>query len=166
MALPRRARTIRGDGERGAITAEAFTPESDLRSRWRVRTFLSLPARVVAVLEGEIGQRIWLAGMNGGVVRGEFAGEDGVRPHVEDDVVQSDQQDVFILAGFEQRNTQQGKAAKVKRPRCFLGCEREQFGFTIRGWQVSEIGEADVDLTLRMDLLDGIAFAFTKGRPP
>ena len=166
LTLPRRARTIPGNRQGRSLAAEPPAPKREMRSHRRVFALPVLPLRIVAVLDGEFGQRIRLAGLNGGVERGEFAREDGARPGIADDVVQIDQQDVLIPAECEERNTDQGKAAQVKRSCAFLGCQRAKFCFTLRRRQVREVRDVNLQPALRVNFLDGISIEFAKRRPP
>src|SRR2546430_17619462 len=81
---------------------------------------LTLPARVMAVLNRQRGKRRRAVRAAGHVQRHRFPCEHTVRPAVGDDVMQHEREDMFVLAHAEQTDAPQRPHAQIEWTSYFL----------------------------------------------
>src|SRR5690242_438359 len=78
--------------------------------------------RIVGILDGQLWQRNWFPCRVSTIERGKFAEEDIHRPAIKNNVVDRQYEYMGFLIESEQRSTQEGTPAQVKRgPGLFAG---------------------------------------------
>ena len=126
----RRARTIRGQGQRRMIFPKLAAPVSEMRGRLRSVEGRSLPVREVAILDRQLLQRTGKTIAEGSVERGQLAGEDGVGPHIAQDVVPCGQERVIVFTETDERHAPERKLREVERSCRLFGDQALQLGRT------------------------------------
>ena len=94
-------------------------PVGELRLHLAARKSLALPVRVVAKLNRQLGQRTRTPFAEGGIKRRELAGENGLRPAIECDVVPCEQQRVIGFTETCEHGPSHGSTGEIEGARCF-----------------------------------------------
>jgi hypothetical protein len=89
---------------------------------------VSLPARVIRVLDGELGEWGGVAAREGRIESRQFTDEEAERPAVADDVMEGEEQEVLAWAVAQQRGAKQRAVLKVEEEVSFLEGEAAGFG--------------------------------------
>ena len=170
MVLPRRTRTIRRQIERRRRIRQFLPPIGELPVEDLALQPVSLPDRIIGILDRKIGQWRRPSGGEGFIEGHELADQHVRRPAVRDDVVQREQHDALALAGrrtnaeIERRYPQQRSRGEIEGPARFLLGETPGFGLPQLGIEPAEIDDGRRDLQRGRDHLRGNAVAQHEGR--
>jgi hypothetical protein len=126
---------------------------------------LPLPARIVGVLQGQLGQRGGLAGREGGVEHRDLPEEQAHRPAIRGDVVQGQQQHVLLLPQPQQAGAQHQVPRQVEGPACFLSDQAAQLRLALRFGQAAQVPHGQRHCPCGNYALDGLPGNGGKCRP-
>src|ERR1035441_4641777 len=122
----RRTGMIQGQLQQRRCTLQSLLPVPRLTLQYLSLDPLPLPHRVVGILDPELRQRIWPAGVKRRVQRAQLAGEDPHRPAVGDNVMHGDQQRMLVLRKTNQAAANQRTRLQIKRAARLLRAKTRQ----------------------------------------
>ena len=164
IAWHRRARVIGGQRDDRVFVAQPVAPIRQLPRLLASLQPAALPQRIVAVLNRQFGQLWRLTALKGVITAHEFVDQHIHRPAVRHDVVQGQQQDVFIVSQFQQQDAQQGAIGQIEgqqRLALRLGSHRLIARY---GRQQGEIHRLDRQRLAQGHLLEAVIGVLAKHR--
>eukprot|EP00659_Diplonema_papillatum_P008381 gene8380-biopygen8349 len=160
----RRTRVIGGQAQGWVLVAQLLFPVSQLPLALAFGQPLALPTSVVGVLQGQRWQFQGLALGRSGVQSREFVDQHVERPAVRDDVVHRHQQLVVFVIQAHQRYPQQRAFLQVELGAGFVFTNLLGTGFPLGGRQIAEVDDLQIEISLGVDPLEGLAIALEEAR--
>src|SRR5215213_2541926 len=142
---------------------QLFLPVSNLGIEHMSLQPLSLPARVVSVLDRQWRQRKLLVGLKGRVEQAQLTQEHAYGPAVADNVVHVQKQPVLLLVQAQQLSPNKRPVLELKRTCRVLSGEPFCFVWSLFDVQSAEIGNCTVQVQFARDYLDRFKSVICKG---